>query len=63
MKNFFALFWNDKSVAERTIRALGVGVGSALLAVPDGPAWMKAVGVGINALAVAIGAGEKNPTA
>ena len=63
MKNFFALFWNDKRVAERTVRCIGVAVGSGLLAVPDGPVWLKALGVGMNALAVAIGAGEKNPTA
>lgn len=58
MKNFFSMFWNDKSVAERVTRAMLIGVGATLITMED--PWMKALGAGVAALGAAIGAGEKN---
>lgn len=58
MKDFFKMFWNDKSVAERATRVLLIGGGACLMGFEAG--WVKALGLGIAAAAGAIGAGEKN---
>jgi len=59
MRGFIAMFWNDKSVAERVTRMVMVAFGAGLMTMADGT-WYKAAGAGLTALAVAIGAGEKN---
>lgn len=59
MRDFWRMFWVDKSFAERVTRTVMVGAGSSLVCFGDGTIT-KIVGVGLMAAAGVIAAGEKN---